>query len=67
MTTPTTPLEAADAELFAIAKAAGLKLESWMTNPPKPAMWHGTPEALRAFARAILAAKETGLGEKRNG
>jgi hypothetical protein len=27
------------------AKRAGFRLESWMTNPPKPAMWHGTPEA----------------------
>lgn len=36
-----------DAEVAERAKAAGFQLESWATNPPRPAMWHGTPEAMR--------------------
>jgi uncharacterized protein YcbX len=38
-----------------IARDCGLVLESWMTNPPKPAMWHATPEQLDAVARAYIA------------
>lgn len=36
-----------------LAVQSGGRLESWMTNPPKPAMWHFTPGQRDAFARAI--------------
>jgi len=36
------------------ARAAGFLLESWMTNPPKPAMWHGSTEALRQLVRGAV-------------
>lgn len=38
-----------------LAVQCGGRLESWMTNPPKPAMWHFTPDQRDAFARAIEA------------
>lgn len=38
-----------------LAVQSGGRLESWMTNPPKPAMWHFTPDQRDAFARAIEA------------
>lgn len=41
------PAALTDEQIAARARAAGFYLESWMTNPPKPAMWHGTPEAMR--------------------
>lgn len=42
-----------DEELTSIAQQAGLRFESWLTSPPSQAMWHGTPEQLKAFASAV--------------
>lgn len=39
----------------ALAVQSGGRLESWMTNPPKPAMWHFTPAQRDEFAKAIEA------------
>jgi len=45
-----------DEQIDQAARLAGFLLESWMTNPPKPAMWHGTPDALRKLVRSLAAA-----------
>ncbi|MES1979568.1 MAG: hypothetical protein V4451_16115 [Pseudomonadota bacterium] len=36
-----------------MAKKVGGQLESWMTNPPKPAMWHFTPEQLASLIASV--------------
>jgi hypothetical protein len=36
-----------------LAREAGGRLESWMTNPPKPAHWHLTPEAMECFGALV--------------
>jgi hypothetical protein len=36
-----------------LALACGFQLESWMTNPPKPAQWHGTMEAMRKLVEML--------------
>lgn len=38
-----------------LAVQSGGRLESWMSQPPRPAMWHFTPDQRDAFARAIEA------------
>lgn len=55
-------MDLTDDELKTLASASGLRLESWMTNPPKPAQWHGTPEALRKFAAAVWDEARVGVG-----
>lgn len=65
-------------EIDSIAKRAGFSLESWMTNPPRPAMWHGSPEALLTFyeegfragmerAAAICSARVMGDNNREDG
>lgn len=36
-----------------LAREAGGRLESWMTNPPKPAHWHLTPDAMRRLVALV--------------
>jgi hypothetical protein len=47
-----------DDDVKALAKRAGFYLESWMTNPPKPAMWHGPPEAMRRLLLIVATDPE---------
>lgn len=37
-----------------LAKQAGLKVESWMTNPPKPFQILGSTEQFEKFAELIV-------------
>lgn len=37
-----------------LAKEAGLKVESWMTNPPKPFQILGSAEEFEKFANLII-------------
>ena len=37
-----------------LAKQAGLKVESWMTNPPKPFQILGSTEQFEQFAELIV-------------
>lgn len=39
-----------------LAKQAGLKVESWMTNPPKPFQILGSTEQFETFAELIWQA-----------
>jgi len=39
-----------------LAKKAGLKVESWMTNPPKPFQILGSTEQFEKFAELLLKA-----------
>ncbi len=39
---------------LALAKKAGLKVESWMTNPPKPFQILGSTEQFEKFAELLL-------------
>jgi hypothetical protein len=55
-----------DEEIAALARAAGFRLESWMTNPPKPMLWHGTPQAMRALVEAVISRTELASSEKWN-
>jgi hypothetical protein len=41
------------AYVTALAVRAGGQLESFMSYPPKPAMWHFTPDALHEFVRLL--------------
>jgi hypothetical protein len=41
------------AYVTALAKQAGGRLERYMTNPPRPVMWHFTPDALHEFVRLL--------------
>jgi hypothetical protein len=45
--------EELDTQIRHLALACGFQLESWMTNPPKPAMWHGTMENMRQLALTL--------------
>ena len=38
-----------------LAEQAGLKVESWMTNPPKPFQILGSTEQFEKFAELIVA------------
>lgn len=40
-------------DVIMMAKEAGAQIETWMTNPPKPAMYCMTPEQLMAFAQRL--------------
>jgi hypothetical protein len=40
-------------EIEDLALAAGGRLESFMSNPPRPLAWHFTPDALHRFAEAV--------------
>lgn len=41
-------------ELHQMARSAGGRLESWMTNPPRTAMWHFTPDALEKLVQQAM-------------
>ncbi len=40
--------------IFELAGEAGLKVESWMTNPPKPFQIVGSMEEFEKFAELIV-------------
>jgi hypothetical protein len=39
--------------ILKLAAKAGFRVESWLTNPPKPSLYYASPEQLEAFAKVI--------------